>query len=893
MRRFHILSLSVSSCLLFAACGRSDEPVPDDDPASGGRRAAKPGDGLSTPGGGAPGGAGGVGDAAGLGDAAGSGGVAGSGDAGLGRPAPTPDAIGPVNAVPQVVISEVMARNSTGLLDEDKDRSSWIELRNVSTGEIMLAGWTLVVGKARWVLPAARIAAGQYLIVFASGKDRRDPAKPLHTNSKIDADGEGIWFLRPNGSVDSMITVRVAVRTPDVSYAPIGGQGAPVFFEPATPSATNGPPLTDFTEPPIVAGAHGLFEAATEVRLTSMNPAASLRYTTDGSTPTNANGTIYAGPITVAKTTVIRARAFKVGLASSPTVTVTYIFPADVIRQVFPQPPPGWPASGAVNGQAFRYGFQPRVRGGVADQDLIEALRKLPSLSVVTDQSNLTGAKTGVYVNASLKGQEWERPASIELIAEGEPGFQIDAGLRIRGGNSRLPGFVKHSFRLFFRKSHGRGALKYALHPDGGSTSEFRELDLRSEQNYSWANGGGNENTAVREVFTRDLMGAAGQPQTRSRYIHLYLNGLYWGVYETEESGQENFGASYFGGSADDYDVVKTSNHPDFVYEVSNGTVDIWRRLWDRARAHAANPTPAGYFALLGRGPDGKVVPDAPVYVDVDNLITYLLVNYYTGDGDSPLSNFLKFNQGNNWRCMRSRVANVGFRCLQRDGEHTLLAPAWVANRAVANTTGGSNRSNFMYSNPEWIHEDLARSQEYRVRIGDVAQRLLFNDGAFTPQKARALFDVRATQVAPGIISDIVRWGSSPDSHTLAQWRARIDSIRRDFFPNRPAQVLSQLRARGFYPMLATPTFSLRGGRIPSGSTLTLEAGQPGTIYYTIDGTDPRSVGGTPAGQAYSGTPLAITAPMTVKARLTDGQGAWSALDEVKFESTPTRGLAP
>src|SRR5207247_9903107 len=98
--------------------------------------------------------------------------------------------------------------------------------------------------------------------------------------------------------------------------------------------------------------------------------------------------------------------------------------------------------------------------------------------------------------------------------------------------------------------------------------------------------------------------------------------------------------------TTDAYDTVQTSNHPNFTYELSDGTIDAWKQTWTLSRACKASPTNANYFALLGCDANGNRVPAMPVYIDADHLASYMLLHYYTGDGDGPLSDFLKDSSG-------------------------------------------------------------------------------------------------------------------------------------------------------------------------------------------------------------------------------------------------------
>ena len=116
-----------------------------------------------------------------------------------------------------------------------------------------------------------------------------------------------------------------------------------------------------------------------------------------------------------------------------------------------------------------------------------DALLSVPTISFVTDLDNLFNSSTGIYVNAQQDGRDWERPTSVELIyPDGSEGFQIDAGLRIRGGYGRQGSNPKHAFRLFFRSEYGSGKLNYPLFGDEG-VDAFDKIDLRTAQNYSWS----------------------------------------------------------------------------------------------------------------------------------------------------------------------------------------------------------------------------------------------------------------------------------------------------------------------------------------------------------------------------------------------------------------------
>jgi len=127
-----------------------------------------------------------------------------------------------VRAQEPVRISEFMAVNNHGLDDEDRDEQDWIELHNTGTNTVNLDGWYLtddVDILTKWAFPKVTLAPGAYLVVFASGKDRIDPAGVLHTNFRLNRDGEYLGLVRPDGhTVASEFSPAYPIQAPDVSY---------------------------------------------------------------------------------------------------------------------------------------------------------------------------------------------------------------------------------------------------------------------------------------------------------------------------------------------------------------------------------------------------------------------------------------------------------------------------------------------------------------------------------------------------------------------------------------------------------------------------------------------------------------------------------------------------
>ncbi len=130
-------------------------------------------------------------------------------------------ALGSVPIAAQVRVTEFMASNTRTLLDEDGDSSDWIEVQNTSATNVNLLNWALTDSagnRTKWLFPATNMALGSYLVVFASGKDRRTPGAPLHTNFKLDSAGKYLALFRPDGTTATEISPAYPAQFPDVSY---------------------------------------------------------------------------------------------------------------------------------------------------------------------------------------------------------------------------------------------------------------------------------------------------------------------------------------------------------------------------------------------------------------------------------------------------------------------------------------------------------------------------------------------------------------------------------------------------------------------------------------------------------------------------------------------------
>lgn len=132
-----------------------------------------------------------------------------------------------------VLLSEFMAINTNAVQDEDGDCSDWIEVHNAGTNPVDLAGWRLTDttnNLAKWEFPSTNVMPGGFVLVFASDKNRRLAGEELHTNFKLDGDGEYLALVEPGGAVATEFNPYPA-QAPNISFGLAPGAVTNVLLE--------------------------------------------------------------------------------------------------------------------------------------------------------------------------------------------------------------------------------------------------------------------------------------------------------------------------------------------------------------------------------------------------------------------------------------------------------------------------------------------------------------------------------------------------------------------------------------------------------------------------------------------------------------------------------------
>jgi len=621
----------------------------------------------------------------------------------------------------------------------------------------------------------------------------------------------------------------------------------------------------------------GFYEKAFNLTVTS-SQVAKIKYTIDGSQP-NFNSLNVPNSIAINANTVVRVLAYN----TTDTIqeTHTYLFLDEIISQsnqsiLSKGYPDRWgigPAKSPYNviiDQVADYEMDTRVTNNPAySEQLREGLLQIPTVSLSLHMDSLFHPDKGIYSNSLEEDSTFflnnnaliEKPVSIEMFnGDGTTEFHTFAGLKMNGASTRYYDFYKHALRIVFRKKFGDGKLDYALYGEDAAKNH-ESLVLRMIGHCSphdWNETRREKTQFQKDKLARDLHRKMGHLSAHSKFVHLYLNGIYWGLYDLIERVDADYLAEYKGGNELDYDVCKQ-------LEMKDGDSIAYYKLFQ-----FSNDSPSKTVETK------QQYDSIAYYLDIPAFADYILLNHYLINSDWG---------ENNWIACRRKKAGEKFNFFVWDAEIVLYSD--VYRSLVIN-----HQTNL---HPAGLHRDMEDYREYRIVFGDRVQcNCLETDGA--------LYDIRPDvlnleeSINKASLAELARWGDVRG--TLIDYNTHVeptrDEIVNDLLPTQLEEVLEIYTREGYslYPKIAAVDFNHLGGLVNNGFQIELNnPNTSGDIYYTLDGSDPRLEGGAlnPNAFLYTG-PITVNKFMMVSARVYNPgnfnpQYNWSAMCPRQFFS--------
>ena len=581
---------------------------------------------------------------------------------------------------------------------------------------------------------------------------------------------------------------------------------------------------------------------------------ATIVYTLDCSTPNFDNGLNFTDAIFIDSSCVVKAFAYN-DIDTTKVITHTFIFPSSVATQGkkpagFPQI---WSGSSIIPAD---YEMDPEVINNPDYSSEIEnALKSVPTVSLSMNINDWFNGSTGIYAGYPNSDVTREKAVTAEFIFENESeNFTVQCGVQNQGGTSIVEWKVpKQSMRLLFKEMYGPAKLNYKLFPD----SDIKKINTLVLDGflYSWLHPWDDKQRVTslyfRDQLASDMQNKMGWPSFHGIYVNLFINGLYWGMYDLHERPDEDFMAEYLDANPEDFDIIK--HNPNTVVQGTN----------------------ASYIEMLSVARNGLSTPERlknfQKYIDLPAFIDYMILNFYLGNYDWAHQNYY---------AATNKVTKSGFRFYTWDAEHVMRYSDVNYYNLDKNDKGG----------PTEIHTLLKQNAEYRIMFADAVYRHFFNDGVLTPESLNESFLFRKNETENAVILESARWGDyrkdiSGVTYTKNDfWIPEVNKVLVDYIPRRRNIVLGQMRNENpkLFPENMPPVFV--AGSQSSGSEKKIELSNPnkweGDIYYTLDGSDPRNTGGTVHGLKYTAT-ITLAHSSVIKARfLPKNSGEWSALAE-------------
>lgn len=400
-------------------------------------------------------------------------------------------------ATSPLVINEVMVYNDSYNRQPDGEYYDWVELKNVSEEPIMLAEYYLSDDKDNpmlWRLPERYLDPGALLVVHCSGNSDLSTSDSVHSNFSLNSTSERLYLT---SAAQQRVTDYVWLHDifKDWTVGRMDGQSGFFYLSSPSPwSGNRGNAYRYISDQPVSLGEDGIYNDVTSVSV-ELEGSGRIFYTTDGSRPDESSAE-YTEPITLDKTTVIRAINVQDGAAPSRAITLSYI---------------------------------------------INENHTLPVLSLSTDSPSTF---SGIYYN---KRKYYEIPANISYFEDGSS-FNIDCGLKMKGWTSLEN--PKKSMGVSFRGCYGDDMLDYDIF--GSDVTEFSSLSIRAGQDYPLA--------IIRNELFQELCLEMGDnvPTQNSKYCILYLNGSYYGIYCLKEDFSKQYYASHKGVNKSDVTMLKS-----------------------------------------------------------------------------------------------------------------------------------------------------------------------------------------------------------------------------------------------------------------------------------------------------------------------------------------------
>ena len=393
-----------------------------------------------------------------------------------------------------------------------------IEIKNISGKTLNLSNYKIGDKSGTIVkLPNVNISNGSYYVVYGSSKYSYKDGK-LYAGFKINNSSEIVYLYDNNNSI--IDTFNCGKLTTITSYGKDSNGKTVIFKNKTFGKANKKQSYTGYSKEAKFSTQGGYVDKGTKISLFS-DKDSDIYFTTDGSTP-SVNSKKYNAPITINKTTVIKAITVKKGLIESDIVSRTFF----------------------VNDK-----------------------HDIAIVSLSTESANLFG-NNGIYTNYRM-GKE--KPISFEFYeSDGSLGVMFNGGVKLVGQDSRE--FAQKSMAIYLRKEYGRQEVTYP----------FFENNINTFSSFTLRNSGEDViDMKMKDAFlVQTIKGQMNIDYQDYRPVAVYINGNYWGLYFIREKINESYISNHYGVDEDNIDLIKG------IANVRAGTITNYNKMVNYLKTH-------------------------------------------------------------------------------------------------------------------------------------------------------------------------------------------------------------------------------------------------------------------------------------------------------------------
>ena len=770
----------------------------------------------------------------------------------------------PTSAHAKVWISEIMADGDKVLIDDDCDSADWIEIYNSGTTPVNLSGWALTDDandKRKWRFPDHVLGPDSYLVVFASQKDktvmprvatacrtRANALASFHTNFRLSADGEYLALVDPSGDVISEFSPKYPKQTRDVSYGRIPGAGEKFgYFSVPTPRLANSSSGAGFSGGVNFSRQGGTILSPFDLTLTAVDTNAVIKFTIDGTLPaeTNKNLLTYTASVRITNTMQVRARAFTPGLLPGPITSETYVLLTN---------------------------SAPHLNSFTSSLPII----------VMTSLKRVTFANGGK--NTMVQFSLYEPKNGLASLRR-PPDLTTRAGIKRRGSSTGDQPQANFALDIWDEFDQDR---------------DVELLGMPEDSEWVMYAPSGFDPTLLHNAFTMEVSRQMDFLAPRTRFVEVYLNmggqlnsNQWHGVYVLmEKPGLSKGRVPEPKAAPEDLEFPEVTGSYMFKTDrldegdvgfSAGGALNAYVEPKEREMRSPQRAPQLAYLTKFWRDLDAAMKLSNPNlrhpvlgyrgYLDVTNWMDFHLLETLSGQVDAiRLSTYFykprngKLMYGPRWDYDRAWES-------KDDGRDD--------NPRVWDTGGG------LFGNPWWgvILKDADAWQVWADRWA------LHRKGPISLTNMYAVINHMTNQLRWSQPREAKRWTeTTPRGSYSNEIR-----IMKTWISNRVSWIDLQFAS--------APVLSSKDAVVTPGFKLTLSLPQRISsptnvvIYYTLDGTDPRPVGGTGVISSFEYTgPITITTNTRVLARLRDKgriqrgtptTTVWSAPEAATFVVTP------